>query len=303
MANDDLMIEVFENSTLAVSDGVREGIKEWAKEHVKAWFKSVVFQTFTIACGSSLAGTFALSIGKRLVSKWRAMAEKRADPKIVDGIRYAELVLNDYGDPLDDNKESRKTRADMLRNAIDHLYDAYAAADRLKEEGLTKRIKFLMGLCGLMLNDVHTCMLHLDPFIEDAVAMKRGFETEATDGATMYAEASALEMRVAELAAVDQGIKNAFALYGPTPFHCEREGNPWTGSGPDPLDKTIDSHIKRNKIPAKRNGLVEKLVIFLVLKEYRDKKILECETFIRGCESRTIHRSLRPGLGRRRSIV
>ena len=39
MANDDLMIEVSENSTIAVSDGVREGIKEWAKEPVKAWFK------------------------------------------------------------------------------------------------------------------------------------------------------------------------------------------------------------------------------------------------------------------------
>ena len=158
MANDDLMIEVFENSTIAVSDGVREGIKEWAKEPVKAWFKSVVFQTFTIACGSSLAGTFALSIGKRLVSKWRAMAEKRADPKIVDGIRYAELVLNDYGDPLDDNKESRKTRADMLRNAIDHLYDAYAAADRLKEEGLAKRIKFSDG--SLRINAQRCAHLH-----------------------------------------------------------------------------------------------------------------------------------------------
>jgi hypothetical protein len=32
---------------------------------------------------------------------------------------------------------------------------------------------------------------------------------------------------------------------------------------------------------------IEKLLIFLMLKSYRDKKIAECDMLVRGCESRT----------------
>ena len=38
MANDDLMIEVFENSTIAVSDGVREGRRLVVSRPLKSSF-------------------------------------------------------------------------------------------------------------------------------------------------------------------------------------------------------------------------------------------------------------------------
>jgi hypothetical protein len=302
MANDDLRIEILDTTAIVVSEGLKDGIKEWAKEPVMDFVKSLFLRTFMITCGSSLAGVFALSLGRILVAKWRALAAKSPETKIVDGIRYAELILNEYGDLLDYSWKSRRTRDDMLLNALDHLYDAYTAAERSNEAGLAKRIRFLMGLCGLMREDTHTRMFNLDPFIEEVATMKKGFEKEASDGAEMYAEASNLETAVVELLVIDRAVKNAFALYGPMPFHCGKEQAAWTGTGTDPLGRTIDAYAKKNKIPDTRRVLIEKLVIFLILKEYRDKKIAECDTFVRSCQDRTIHGTLRPAFGKKRAI-
>jgi hypothetical protein len=239
-------------------------------------------------------------LGKLLISRWRAMAAKVPDQKIIDGMSYAELVLNDYGDLLDNGKESRETRAVMLRNAIDHLYDAYAASVRLSEGGLAKKIKFLMGLCGLMLDDAHTRMFHLDPFIEEAVAWKLRLETEASDAAEIYAELSATEMSLVDGLVGNQVIKNVIAACNPEHFHCGRTGNAWTGNGVDPLAKAIGSYAKKSNVSGQRVTLVEKIVVLLVLKTYRDQKIIQCETFLSRCESRTIHRSFRPAFGTKR---
>ena len=208
-------------------------------------------------------------------------------------MRFAELVLNHYGTLLDNRRPSRKTREGLLRNAISHLYEAWVVADRLKEEQYAQRIEFLMGLCGLMLGDVHTCMLHLDPFIEDANARKLQLETEASEALEMYAELSTAETSLVNQLMAYPAVKNVFAVCRAEDFHCGRKGKAWTGEGDDPLAKAM-------KLSGPKSQKVEKIVILLVLKAYREEQILRFETFLTGCSSRTIHRSFRPALGTRR---
>ena len=106
MAYEEVMLEVMNATTTAVSDGVRDGVRKWGEDPVKDLIKSLFLGGLTLGCASSAAGSFALVLGKLLISRWRAMAAKVPDQKIVDGIRYAELVLNDYGDLLDNGKSN-----------------------------------------------------------------------------------------------------------------------------------------------------------------------------------------------------
>jgi hypothetical protein len=293
LAEVDLVIEVVESVPIAFSEGSKDGFKEVAKGPIADLCTSLFLRAFTLSFGSSLVGSGVLALGKILVSRWRAMAPKSPNNEIWDRMRFAELVLNHYGTLLDNGRPSRKTREGLLRNAISHLYEAWVVADRLKEEQYAQRIEFLMGLCGLMLGDVHTRMLHLDPFIEDANARKLQLETEASEAIEMYAELSTAETSLVNQLMAYPAVKNVFAVCRAEDFHCGRKGKAWTGKGDDPLAKAI-------KLSGPKSQKIEKIVILLVLKAYREEQILRFETFLTGCSSRTIHRSFRPALGTRR---
>jgi hypothetical protein len=77
-----------------------------------------------------------------------------------------------------------------------------------------------------MLGDVHTCMLHLDPFIEDANARKLQLETEASEAIEMYAELSTVETSLVNQLMAYPAVKNVFAVCHPEDFHCGRKGKP-----------------------------------------------------------------------------
>ena len=292
MAEVDWTIEVVEAVGVAMSDGARDTFKEVSKESFTEFFTSLATRAFTLTFGSSLIGSGVLAVSKILICKWRAMAAKSSNPEIWDHLRFAELILNEYGDLLDNSRASRKTRTRLMRDAISGLCRAMVVSERTNESRFVPRIRFLMGLCGLMIDDVHTRMRHLDPLIEDASMRKTQLETESAEAAKICSELPKYQSLLVDDRMKIPDVKNVFALYSADDFHCRNEGKPWTGKGDDPLIKAMSI-----VGPEKEKEKIEKMVIYKMLKAWRDQKISQLELFLEACASCTYHRSFRPAFG------